>query len=73
MKLLSYAALEEMGLGTRSTIWRRIQDGDFPVPLRIGINKVGWPEEQIDAWVAALPTTKCRRPTKAKKEKQASV
>ena len=51
MKLLTYADLEVMGLGVRSTIWRRIRMGEFPAPIRIGICKVAWPQEQIQEWL----------------------
>ena len=62
MKLLSYAALEDMGLGCRSTIWRMIRSGDFPPPIRIGIKKVAWPEQQILDWIEARATEKWSNP-----------
>ena len=71
MKLLSYADLEVMGLGVRSTIWRMIQMNEFPAPLRIGINKVAWPEQQILDWIASRGTEKCAQVRKVKQDKEA--
>ncbi len=35
----------------RSTIYKRINDGDFPKPIKIGVRAVGWLEEDIDDWL----------------------
>ena len=71
MKLLSYADLEVMGLGVRSTIWRMIRMNEFPAPLRIGINKVAWPESQIKEWLKARTTEKCRAVKRVKQDNEA--
>ena len=42
------------GLG-RTTIYRKMREGSFPEPLRIGARAVRWPESEIEAWVAARP------------------
>lgn len=42
---------ERTGLG-RTTIWRWVQSGQFPQPIRVGANYTGWIEEEIDAWIA---------------------
>ena len=73
MKLLSYADLEVMGLGVRSTVWRMIRQNQFPAPLRIGKNKVAWPEQQILDWIDARGTEKCPQIPRPKQDKQASV
>ena len=39
----------------RSTIYRKMRDGSFPEPLKIGARAVRWPESEIDAWLAACP------------------
>ncbi len=38
-----------------STIWRRIQAGDFPMSLQLSPGKVGWHEEEIDLWLESRP------------------
>jgi len=43
--------LSRTGL-SRSTIYRKIAEGTFPVQLRISINGAGWRESDINRWVA---------------------
>ena len=38
---------------SRSTIYLRISRGEFPAPVRIGDNSVGWIASEIDDWIAA--------------------
>jgi prophage regulatory protein len=40
----------------KSAIYVRIKAGSFPRPLDLGTT-VRWRESDIDAWIAALPTT----------------
>ena len=40
---------------TRSTIYRKMREGSFPEPLKIGVRAVRWPESEIKAWLAARP------------------
>ena len=40
---------------SRSTIYRKIRDGSFPEPLKIGDRAVRWRESEIEAWLAARP------------------
>lgn len=37
---------------SRSTIYRRISNGDFPRPVSLGGRAVGWLESEIDEWLA---------------------
>jgi prophage regulatory protein len=39
---------------SRSTIYLRIQEGTFPKPIKLGARAVGWLENEIEAWLAAL-------------------
>jgi prophage regulatory protein len=32
---------------TRSTIYKRISEGQFPKPVRLGAKSVGWVEDEI--------------------------
>lgn len=36
----------------RSTIYQRIKDGKFPLPIRLGNRSVRWLQSEIDGWVA---------------------
>ena len=49
--------LELIGL-SRTTIWRRVQAGDFPAPIRLGpagSRAVGWRSEEVEEWVRSRP------------------
>lgn len=32
------------------TLWRRQKAGTFPRRVRLGVNAVGWPEDEIESW-----------------------
>jgi prophage regulatory protein len=38
-----------------STIWRRMQAGDFPESVQLSPGKVGWHEEEIEHWIESRP------------------
>ncbi len=40
---------------SRTTLWRRVRAGTFPPPTELGENSIGWPESEIDAWLAKRP------------------
>lgn len=35
---------------SRSSIYREMQAGKFPRPIRVGLNSVAWPSTLIEAW-----------------------
>ncbi len=37
---------------SRSTIYLRIANGDFPAPISLGGRAVGWTEADIENWLA---------------------
>ena len=42
---------------SRTSVWRRIKDHDFPAPMRLGGAKtraIGWEESSVDHWIASL-------------------
>lgn len=39
----------------RSTVYRLMQEEDFPAPVRIGPRAVRWRESDIDAWIRSRP------------------
>ena len=43
---------QKTGLGS-STIYRYIQAGTFPPPVKIGGFTARWRESQVDAWIEA--------------------
>ena len=42
LRLLSYKDLEELGYGSRPTIWRKVRAGKFPPPIDTNGGK-RWP------------------------------
>ncbi|MBS3023356.1 AlpA family transcriptional regulator [Acidiphilium multivorum] len=40
---------------SRSTIYRRIEDGTFPRPRALGAGCVRWLQSEIDQWIDTLP------------------
>ena len=43
--------LERCGL-SRSTVYRKINEGTFPRQIPISINGAGWHESEINRWIA---------------------
>ena len=37
---------------SRSTIYVRLADGDFPRPVSLGKRAIGWSEAEINAWIS---------------------
>ena len=37
---------------SKTTIYRLIESGLFPKPIRLGPNSVGWIAEELEKWVA---------------------
>lgn len=46
------AVLERTGL-SRSTLYRKIQDGSFPRQIAISARCAGWQESAVNRWVAS--------------------
>jgi prophage regulatory protein len=36
---------------SKSSIYLKIQQGDFPRPIALGIKAVGWLEQEIQTWL----------------------
>ncbi len=54
-KLLRRRDVEaKVGLG-RSSIYRQMREGRFPLPLKVGPRAVRWSASEIDAWLAERP------------------
>lgn len=42
--------IQAIGL-SRASIYRLMDRGLFPKPIKIGISAVGWPSEALDSWL----------------------
>ena len=51
-RLLRIRDLENKLGVKKSTIYKMIQNGEFPKPVKISERAVGWRESQADAWIA---------------------
>lgn len=40
----------------RSSLYAKIADGTFPSPIKLGERSVGWPAEDVYAWIDARIT-----------------
>jgi prophage regulatory protein len=38
---------------SRSTIYLRAAQGEFPAPIKLGARASGWIADEVDAWIAA--------------------
>lgn len=50
--------MRKTGMG-RSTIYRKMDQGEFPRPVRISPSMVRWRESEIEQWIAALAQEGC--------------
>ena len=60
MRILRQPEVIEMTGLSRTTIWRRVQDGSFPPPIRLGghgTRAVGWRHTDIHNWFNHLSPT----------------
>ena len=54
-RLLRHEDLQEILGFKRSTIYRMLQDGDLPPPIRVGPRAMRWRPEEIEEWLANQP------------------
>lgn len=40
---------------SRTTIWRKVRAGDFPAPVDLGPNAIGWFAGEIAGWLSDRP------------------
>jgi prophage regulatory protein len=54
-KILRKPSVLERTGWSAPTLWRRVKDGSFPPPRRIGSRAIGWLESEVDEAIAAFP------------------
>ena len=57
-RLLRRRQVEEITGMSRSTIYKMMQNGDFPRPVKIGPAAVRWRSSDIRAWVESRPVAR---------------
>jgi|TARA_B110000261_G_C12764542_1_gene229949 prophage regulatory protein len=56
-KLLTMEDVIEIGVGKRTTIWKKVKTGEFPKPIRLGnshSSPLRWREEDIKKYIDGL-------------------
>lgn len=61
-RLLTWNRVRDVTGLSRSTAWRLQRIGDFPEPVRIALNRVGWWESELTAWKETRKSRRPRRP-----------
>ena len=56
-RLLPFKRVLEVTSLSRATLYRKIGDGSFPAPLKIGRSRIAWRERDIVDWIARQPRT----------------
>ena len=52
MKYVRLSKLIEIVPMSKATIWRKLKDGSFPQPIKLGKRITAWRMDDIAAWVA---------------------
>jgi len=51
-QIIRFPALKtKLGGISRSTVFRWVRDKQFPAPIHLGSNSVGWLEHQVNSWL----------------------
>ena len=58
--IIRFKLVKERVPYSRIQIWRKSRDpnDDFPAPVQLGPNAIGWYDDEIDAWLASRPRVK---------------
>lgn len=64
-KLLDRNAVSQATGLSIPSLYRLMQKGLFPRPLRIGMRNVRWPESEISQWIASRPRATGEHPAPA--------
>lgn len=47
--------LDRIGM-SRTSLWRKVRDGEFPPGIKLGPNSIGWKEEVVEEWLSNCET-----------------
>lgn len=53
IKLIRLPAVLELTGYSRATVYRKMNDGTFPVAVKLGARAIAWRYADIDAWIAS--------------------
>jgi prophage regulatory protein len=52
-RIISPKAVFQKTSLSKTTIWRMTRKDEFPKPIRLSANRIGWSQRAVDAWIAA--------------------
>lgn len=52
-RFLSWPQVQALAGISRATAWRLQKTGDFPAPIKLSPNRVGWCARELAAWFAS--------------------
>ena len=52
-KIVELPQVQEATGKSRSTIYKRISEGLFPKPVKLGVKSVGWVEDEVAEYIEA--------------------
>ena len=61
-RLISMKQLLERIPLSKTEIYRRINGGNFPKPIRLGKNRIAFLETEVEAWISERPGTLSGKP-----------
>lgn len=59
--------IQRIGL-SRSTIYKLMENNDFPKPMKLGSQAIGWRDTDIETWISNRPISPIRNPGSKGKE-----
>ena len=54
-RILRRREVERLTLLSKASIYRQMQMGTFPMPVKLGPRSVAWVAEEIHEWIASRP------------------
>ena len=72
MRILRLGATSAKTGLSPSSIYEKMERGEFPLQIPLGGRRVGWLEEEIDHWIAACVAERNSRQADSYKEERAT-
>ena len=70
-KIIRSAEVRSRTGKSRTQLWRDVRAGRFPAPIELGVNSIGWFEDEVEDWLDSRPRR--GRPTREAIEPEAVV
>lgn len=55
IRILRRREVERLTGLSKASIYRKMRDGAFPLPLKLGARAVAWRADEVDDWLASRP------------------